>query len=267
MKIGIIGCGWLGFPLAKRLVQKNHLVHGSTTSDQKILLLEEAGIIPFQIILEDQIKGDIASFLKVDILIINVPPGRSEANKSAYLNKMKSLFQKIKMSPIKSVVFMSSTSVYPNDASFKSEKSPVIEDNHLVKAERLFQESNSWETTILRLSGLINETRHPGRWLAGKRDLKNASAPVNLIHLDDCIGIIEKILERNIWGEVFNCTMSVHPTRKEFYTIAADQLKLEVPHFVDEQSRNGKTVSNAKLKEQLSYHFIHDDPMLWLNLS
>jgi 3-hydroxyisobutyrate dehydrogenase-like beta-hydroxyacid dehydrogenase len=45
-KISILGCGWLGFPLAKALLEK--VPHQwSTTSPDKISILEKAGIHPF----------------------------------------------------------------------------------------------------------------------------------------------------------------------------------------------------------------------------
>ena len=63
-KISILGCGWLGLPLAKSLLSKSYEVKGSTTSESKIDLLKNAGISPFQIQLEEnQIIGTIEEFL------------------------------------------------------------------------------------------------------------------------------------------------------------------------------------------------------------
>jgi 3-hydroxyisobutyrate dehydrogenase-like beta-hydroxyacid dehydrogenase len=64
-QISILGCGWLGFPLAKSLHQKGFRVYGSTTSVEKISVFENAGITPFSLRLsEDNLEGDINSFLK-----------------------------------------------------------------------------------------------------------------------------------------------------------------------------------------------------------
>jgi len=38
-KVSILGCGWLGKPLAVFLISKGYLVKGSTTSDEKLKLL------------------------------------------------------------------------------------------------------------------------------------------------------------------------------------------------------------------------------------
>ena len=48
-KISILGCGWLGFPLAKALITKGFSVNGSTTSVEKLPILENSGISPFLI--------------------------------------------------------------------------------------------------------------------------------------------------------------------------------------------------------------------------
>gem|GEM_PF-4555050 len=45
--ISIIGCGWLGLPLAEFLVQKGYLIKGSTTREEKLDQLKSKGIQPF----------------------------------------------------------------------------------------------------------------------------------------------------------------------------------------------------------------------------
>src|SRR5574343_621841 len=41
-KIAILGCGWLGLPLAKSLLSKGYEVKGSTTSESKLVILKNA---------------------------------------------------------------------------------------------------------------------------------------------------------------------------------------------------------------------------------
>ena len=62
-KISILGCGWLGVPLAKALIGNGFSVKGSTTSTGKLLPLENIGIASFLIELkEDVIKGNVTEF-------------------------------------------------------------------------------------------------------------------------------------------------------------------------------------------------------------
>ena len=97
-KIGIIGCGWLGLPLAKTYIEDGFTVKGTTTSEQKISALKKEGIEAFKINLaEDGIHGNILSFLnEVNTLIINVPPKLRGAIKENYVAKMHLLHDAIK---------------------------------------------------------------------------------------------------------------------------------------------------------------------------
>ena len=62
--ISILGCGWLGVPLAKALLEKGFSVNGSTTSTEKISTLENAEISPFLIELgEVAISGNVSEFM------------------------------------------------------------------------------------------------------------------------------------------------------------------------------------------------------------
>jgi len=41
---GTVGCGWLGLPMAKKWIQEKKTVHGTTTSKEKIEIIEAEGI-------------------------------------------------------------------------------------------------------------------------------------------------------------------------------------------------------------------------------
>ena len=45
-KMAILGCGWLGLPLAKYFTSKGYIVKGSTTSIEKIEILKSFSIEP-----------------------------------------------------------------------------------------------------------------------------------------------------------------------------------------------------------------------------
>ena len=44
LRISILGCGWLGYPLARSLILKKALVKGSTTTQSKLSLYQSTGI-------------------------------------------------------------------------------------------------------------------------------------------------------------------------------------------------------------------------------
>ena len=64
-KISILGCGWLGLPLAKALIGNGFSVKGSTTSYEKISGLEQGGITTF-LIPDFSINGRIFSILETN---------------------------------------------------------------------------------------------------------------------------------------------------------------------------------------------------------
>ena len=75
--ISVLGCGWLGLPLTRFLLDKGYKVKGSTATPEKLDELESSGIEPYHITLTPEINDDYnPEFLNTDILIINFPPER-----------------------------------------------------------------------------------------------------------------------------------------------------------------------------------------------
>ncbi|MBP6757705.1 MAG: SDR family NAD(P)-dependent oxidoreductase, partial [Flavobacterium sp.] len=138
----------------------------------------------------------------------------------------------------------------------ETELNPDTESGkQLVQAEQLLQSNSNFKTTILRFGGLIGEDRHPIKFLAGRKNIENPNAPINLIHQDDCVGIIMEILKLNSWNETFNAVTPFHPSRKEYYTQKAIDLNLALPEFNTENSSFGKTISSSKIETVLGYSF------------
>ena len=265
-KIAILGCGWLGFPLAKKLLSEGYSVKGSTTSEAKITQLAANGIVTYQIALsEDGIQGPIADFLEhSEILIIDIPPGLRKATLpvgiKTFVAKIEKLIPYLEKSPVQKVLFVSSTSVYADKNKTVTENTVPDTDTEsgrqLVDVEALLQDNPNFETTIVRFGGLIGEDRHPIKMLAGRENLENPDAPINLIHQNDCIGIILKIIEKGAWHETFNAVTPYHPTRKEYYHKKAEEMNLAIPKFAFDKPSTEKHISSAKIEKVLDYTFI-----------
>ena len=122
-KMAILGCGWLGLPLAKYFTSKGYIVKGSTTSIEKIEILKSFSIEPFIIsLMENKIEGDINTFLNnAEVLIIDIPPKLRGINKENFVQKIKNIIPDIEKSTIKKVLFISSTSVYAD-----TENLPIV---------------------------------------------------------------------------------------------------------------------------------------------
>ncbi|HEA23064.1 MAG TPA: SDR family oxidoreductase [Pricia antarctica] len=259
--IAILGCGWLGWPLAKTLIKDGFKIHGSTTSKEKLTSLSEDGIHPFTITLsEDAIEGDIEGFLSnVDTLIINVPPKLRGDHKENYIIKMGLLNAAVKSSNVKKVVFVSSTSVYGDvdgDVTEKTTPVPVTESGRqLLDSENIFREDSSLKVTIVRFGGLLGPERHPVTMLSGKKNLSNGNFPINLIHLNDCIKIISEILKNNWWNETINGVYPSHPTKQKYYTSKAIEKGLQIPEYETNTLKIGKIVSSYILTNSKDFKF------------
>ena len=163
---------------------------------------------------------------------------------------------------MKHVLYVSSTSVYPKtDGVISETDGHEVPTSPIFFIENLLRASNRFRTTVLRFGGLIGYDRQPGRFFSRGRLVANPDAAVNLIHRDDCIGIITRVLELDAWGEVLNGCADSHPSRREFYSYAARSLGLSEPVFADNGPSTGKTVSNRALREMLGYQFQHPDLM------
>ena len=248
-KISVLGSGWLGLPLAERLISKGFDVKGSTRSSARFEFLQQRGIPAFLLDISRE-KYYADEFLNSDILIINIPYKGIEA--------FVTLISAIQKNNIIHVVFVSSTSVYENKEGMVSENDALLPCT-LVDIENLFKKNQCFDTTIIRFSGLLGYGRDPALFFTSGQSIKNPGSSVNMIHRDDCIKIICSVIESNAWGETYNACSDTHPSRKQFYCAAAKTLAMPLPQFSKQTEKHDKVISNQKLKAELNYRFVHPD--------
>lgn len=262
MNISILGCGWLGLPLAKSLLKQGHTVKGSTTSSERLEPLSLAGIEAFRLTVSPEgITGDMTNFLAdTDLLIVDIPPGLRRNPEKDFVGGIKVLAEVIDASRIKKLIFVSSTSVYEDtteipaytEADEPNGTSPAA--LQLKEAEQLLM-NLGFNACILRFGGLIGADRHPVKYLAGKKGLADAFAPVNLIHQKDCIGVILQLVEAKNAAGVFNAVYPEHPSKKEYYSSKARKAGLPLPEFDEVKPSKGKIVRSVRVGEELGYEF------------
>ncbi|MFK8059050.1 MAG: NAD(P)H-binding protein [Polaribacter sp.] len=249
MDVSVLGCGWLGKPLAVSLLEEGFAVKGSTTSENRIDELESLEIETHLVNISEFEEYD--TFLNSDILIIAIT--------SKDIDGFENLISQIEESSIQKVIFISSTSVYPRINKVITEEDEVIKNHPLVEIENLFRENTFFETTIIRFAGLFGDDRHPGNWFKNGREIPQPEGFVNMIHREDCINIIHEIINQNFWNETFNACANHHPTREKFYIKARKSKDLEVPVFKEEENYQWKIISSDKVQRVLGYTFIIDD--------
>lgn len=257
-KISILGCGWYGLELAKELIKNNYIVKGSTTSPEKLNSLQQSGIIPYLINFSGEEDQSDPDFFNCDLLIISIPPKRNTSEQHTFVSKIQQISKAAINGNISNIIFISATSVYGDYNDEVNEltipKPETESGKAILSAESLLKGISSFTTTILRFGGLIGPNRDPGKFFAGKSAIPNGKAPVNLIHLSDCIGLTLRIIEKQAFGYTYNACATDHPTRSVFYTAASLKSGFDKPQFNDELL-NWKSVHSIYIAEKLGYEF------------
>lgn len=267
----------MGRPLGAALAEDGWTVRGSTTTPEKVDALRRDGVEPFVLRLDPDLHvddGDASRFFASDVLFLNVPPPRGVDDRRAHhLRQIDAVRSAAASGGVGWIVFASSTGVYPDVDRVVAEDDlpPGAPDalpgerrratgEILLAAEARLKDDPAFDTTVLRFGGLYGGDRHPARYLAGRTGVSRPEAPVNLIHRDDCVGIVRAVLAQDARGAVFNAVSRAHPTRRALYVRAAEAMGLTPPTFDDDPS-GGKTVSSDAVVSRLGYTFHHPDPM------
>lgn len=260
--IAIAGLGWLGKPFAVWLQTLGYRVRGSATSLEKATALQQSGFDAYYVeISETGVSGSITTFLsEADYLVIMIPPGLRRNTGANYVLKMSHFLAEIEKTSVKKIILVSSTSVYDDTQGRVTEKtlpSPAGQaGKQLLEVEKMFFSSEKIQTSIVRFGGLIGGNRQPVRYLAGRDNLLDGNAPVNLIHREDCIGILSEIIKQDAFGHLFNAVTPEHPAKKIYYTKKALELELDPPSFADpEDGEVFKQIDSKNIDQILGYKF------------
>ncbi len=255
--ISVIGCGWLGLPLAQLLVARDYHVFGSTTTKDKLSTLSDIEVTPVLLRLgEHSLECDNDMLWQANTFIIAIPLGVRKYGPVYHVNQIANLLKKLPSEV--HLVYISSTSVYPSLSGKYDEAYILTEQNTgnqtLYNAERLVLERG--HSAILRCGGLMGENRVSGRYFAGKQ-VSGAQQPVNYIHQKDAAALIECIVKSCITG-IYNLVAPEHPTRKEVYKINSRIFDFEMPTFSDDGIE--RIIDGHSIAERLSYEFRYPDP-------
>lgn len=264
MKIAVIGAGWLGHKLCKTLMQKSLSVVTTKQSENDVERLNKEGIACHQYRLGD---AELPQALQdCEVFVINIGAGRRGFEREQFQQQMMTLCRSCLSDNDKKLLFISTTSVYGEsnqEFTEETEPAPISDSAHAhVFIENELKTQFPQQVTILRLAGLIGEDRHPIYHLEGKKGITAAHKMVNLVHRDDAIEAIEKIINLEKWGKTFHLSATEHPSRREYYTHAAKALELITPEFLDdtEQPAIGKKVNAEATIEELQLTLQYPSP-------
>ncbi|AYH47970.1 NAD(P)-dependent oxidoreductase [Dickeya fangzhongdai] len=267
-KVAIIGLGWLGMPLALALQGRGYRVVGSKSTDDGVTAARLSGVECYRLCLAPELEcepDELDILLNVDTLIITLPPGRLERAGGAYLQAVQQVVNSALALGVPRIMYTSSISVYGPLSGRVKENSPLQPETGtgkvLLALEQWLHALPHTEVDILRLAGLVGSNRHPGRFLAGRRDLPDGSHGVNLVHLEDVIGAITLLLQRPHGGHLYNLCAPAHPAKQDFYPAQARQMGMEPPQFLPGDPAQARLIDGQRICSELGFEYQHPDPM------
>ncbi len=274
--VSLLGCGWLGLPLAGRLQTRDVFVRGSTTNPGRIGILSSLGIEPLLLRIEPLEEGDLFSdspaadrFFDSNTLVIDIPP-ETALGADYHPAQISAILARVNMPSVQQILYVSSTSVYGSHQGQVSETTPLDPDQGsgliLRRTERMlsdFAGKHSIGLTIVRPGGLIGPGRHPGLFLAGRKGAANGASAVNLIHQLDLVDLLTSLIVDHptpLGGvEIYNAVSSHHPLRSEFYPRAALAVGVEPPTFAPNDNPPNKIVLSEKIRRVTACVLRFDD--------
>ena len=250
--VGVVGCGWLGLELARDCLAAGYEVFGTTTTEAKLPELRALGIQAEVLRLSpkpvfakaaSEVPDAEADFgaarvWAADQLVLNVPPGRTDASRRVYpAQVLAAVLAYRRAQPAGRIVFCSSTSVYGEARGTVTVETSLADASPralcMALAESQVRSQSQRPHAILRLAGLYGGDRHPGKTLAGRRDLPGGDAPTNLASRERVIARIRHYLDAPFWVTALeNVVDPDHPSKRDRYTAYARAHGLVAPIFL-----------------------------------
>lgn len=274
MRVLIVGCGYVGLPLGVELVRLGHEVFGVRRSAERAEELKAVGIEPLA---ADITKpSELAKLPRPFDWVVNLvssSKGGAGEYRDVYLTGTRNLIDWLSPTPPKKFVYTSSTSVYgQTDASLVKESSPTEPHTEtgklLVETERVLltaAQQQKFPAVILRIAGIYG----PGRGHLFQQYLKDEARIVgqgdrliNMVHLEDLVGIIVTALKHGRPGEIYNAVDDEPVAQLHFFRWLSETLGKWMPPFANEEETTtrkrgltNKKVSNRKLRMELGCQF------------
>lgn len=254
----IIGCGYIGLPLALHLQERGDDVTGWVRSEESVAELAEKG-------LERIILGNVAEEIgwsgaeeKFDVIVhcASSGGGGAAAYREVYLEGVR---QMNRHQPQARRVFVSSTSVYgQTDGAWVDETSPAKPATEtsriLVEAE---SEALASGAMVVRAAGIYG----PGRAALFEKFRRGEAVMegdgmrwINEIHQLDLVAAIAHLLKAGTPGQIYNAADDEPVMLRDYYAWCGEKLRLPLPppgarNPNRKRGLTNKRIANRKLRE------------------
>ncbi len=265
----VFGAGYVGARVIEQALARGLQVTALTRNPEKACALSIAGA---DVILADLAASDWHERLPggADLVLncVSSGGGGPEAYWHSYVEGMKSVLGWAVQVPVGTIVYTSSTSVYPQGGGDRIDERASVEDsrlqgNPLVEAEdRLL--GAGLRSFVLRLAGIYGPERHYllDQLRSGCGEIAGLGEHhLNLIHRDDIAGAIWAAFAApaEVAGGVFNVADDGAAPKAEVAAFLAGKLGMAVPRFTGSPAEGrrrttpDRVIANDKMKEVLGW--------------
>jgi nucleoside-diphosphate-sugar epimerase len=268
MNITIIGCGYVGFAVAKSWNQKmTFVVTATTTTPERLITLQT--VAQRTLLLKGNDAEGLKSVLKnQDVVLLSIGSKKGSTYEETYLETAKTLVTVLQKSSVKQLIYTSSCSVYGDqNGRLVDEETPINptspNSKTLAETEQLLlsASSDNLKVCILRLGGIYGVNRELVKIysrIAGTIRPGTGDEPANWIHLDDIVAGIEFARKHHFQG-IYNLVDDANLTSREIIDKVCETHNLDKVTWDASQKSNrpyNARISNQKIKDA-GYKFVH----------
>lgn len=253
----IIGCGYIGLPLALHLQREGHVISAWVHSEASAASHAQHSFR--HLITGSVADNDVWAALveAYDLVIHCASSGRGgEAAYEQVFLKGALMMNAYQRDARK--LFVSSTSVYrQNEGEIVTEESPAEPDTATGRILRVAEKVVLWAgATVVRSSGIYG----PGRGMLFEKLRRNEAVIegdglrwINQIHQRDLVAALAHLIDAGARGEIYNATDDTPVTYLDYYAWCSEFLHKPMPphgpvNLLRKRGLTNKRVSNAKLR-------------------
>lgn len=269
----IFGAGYVGAAVARGAVERGMRVTALTRNPGKAAALREAGIAVVEADLAAATwHAEIPGGAEFVLNCVSSGGGGVAGYAQSYLRGMESILEWMRTGgPSGTVVYTSSTSVYPQDGGVRVDETAPTDGSGeraeiLLATENLLRVASERQVCarwfVLRLAGIYGPGRHHlleqvrSGEVAGRGDYR-----LNLIHREDIAAAIWAAFGAGgkVANEIFNVADDGAATKSEITGWLAERMGVEKPRFTGEPASGRRRVTpdriiaNTKLKTVLEW--------------
>lgn len=258
MRIGILGCGYVGQAAALHWKNEEHQVSVTTRKKERLSQLAECAD---EVVLLNEISFPLF-IQQQEVLLICVAPDQNSNYATTYFETAQKVVKEIpNSSHLRHILYTSSTSVYgDHQGAWVNEETPIhCHDQNkqvLYETEQFLLSCASKELTVTVFR--LGEIYGPGREIEERLKRMghspfagNGESYTNLIHLDDIVRALSFAVSHKLNG-IYNLCSDFHIPRKQFYEQLCQEHNL--PPIQWDPTRHSlhggnRRVSNQKIKD------------------